>query len=89
MRWTTEVMKRTARELLEGFGIPFERAVLEACAAGIMDDYSLAIQRGLQSVDASDPRRWLAFCRDSLRRTDARHAAAARHVGAGGAALVE
>ncbi len=74
MARTDAVTLRTAEELLNGFGIGHERAVLCARAAAILDDFSAQIQEHLQNISRSGGGAWLAFCREALARAYARHA---------------
>lgn len=71
---TNDVMHRTAEELLDGFEIPFDPEVLQARAAAILHEFSLAIERRLRTLPQCDSDTWLALCRDALAESYARHA---------------
>jgi hypothetical protein len=80
MRATDDVVLRTAEELLEGFGIPFEAEVLRTRAAAILHEFSLAIERRLRILPQCDSDTWLALCRDALADAYARQADGALHL---------
>ena len=69
-----DVALKTAKDLLDQFEIPFERLVLRARAADILDDYSRAIGARLTLFTGEHAQAWLAFCREALARAYARQA---------------
>jgi hypothetical protein len=74
---TDDVTLRTAEELLEGFGIPFDAGVLETKGASILHEFSLALERRLRTLPQCDSDTWLALCRDALAAAYAHHAGSA------------
>ena len=73
MTMAEDVKLRTVAELLEGFGIPFDRWVLRSRAGLILDEFSAAIRRAVSLALINDPRAWFEFCGETLLRTYDKH----------------